>query len=238
MVIIYNATQEIPSSLSEFYEALFHTLLTRHDRTKPGFRRKRSTALSDSELKRLFEAFCYAARQRDQLALTESAAGELLVSASGITGIACKAEPFLNDITKVACLMQQEGFDYHFLHKSVAEFHAASFISHTSEENARKFYDGVRDQKWQKWRQELEFLAQIDRVRYLRYLFVPSATQAFAEFGIDTNDTDISRGQVLNVMNRMEALTSPVAQGPSGGFCSLDVGISYPSAFTVASAVT
>jgi hypothetical protein len=99
LVIIYNATQEIPSTLSEFYEALFQTLLTRHDKTKPGFRRKRATELPDSELKRLFEAFSYAARQHDQLVFSESSAGALLKKAREVTGIVCTAEAFLNDIT-------------------------------------------------------------------------------------------------------------------------------------------
>lgn len=87
LVIIYNSTQEIPDSLSDFYDALFYTLLTRHDKSKPGFRRKRETGLSDSELRKLFEAFCYAARQQDQLVLKESALAALVERAAVATAI-------------------------------------------------------------------------------------------------------------------------------------------------------
>jgi hypothetical protein len=215
LVIIYNSTQEIPASLSEFYEALFQILLTRHDKTKPGFRRKRATQLSDPELRKLFEAFCYATRQRDQLVLTESAAGGLLGRACEITGLNCKTEDFLNDITKVACLMQQEGFDYHFIHKSVVEFHAASFIGHASDDNARKFYAGVSGGKWQKWRQELEFLSQIARPRYLRHFYVPSSLNAMREFAIDANvDSEISDDQLYQILNHVKVMAVAQNQMP------------------------
>ncbi|HEY0684619.1 MAG TPA: NACHT domain-containing protein [Steroidobacter sp.] len=201
LVMVYNSRQEIPSSLSEFYDAIFFTLLTRHDKNKPGFRRKRETGLADSELRKLFEAFCYAARQQDQLVLKETTIGALLERASGATGISCITEAFIHDMTKVACLMLQEGFECHFIHKSVVEFHAASFVSRTSEDNARKFYSGMTPGKWPKWRQELEFLSQIDRPRYLRYFYVPSALAALQFFGIDTAQTRITAESATNILN-------------------------------------
>ena len=212
LVIVYNSTQEIPSSLSEFYEALFYTLLTRHDKSKPGFRRKRETALSDSELRKLFEAFCYAARQHDQLVLKDSTVGALLERASAATGITCNSEAFIHDMTKVACLVLQEGFEYHFLHKSVVEFHAASFVAKTSEDNARKFYSGTLAGKWPKWRQELEFLSQVDRHRYLRYFYVPSVTEALDHFGIDAETGIVSNESATRVLNAVTMTTEDLEQ--------------------------
>lgn len=203
LVIIYNATQEIPSSLSEFYDALFYTLLTRHDKSKPGFRRKRETGLSDSELRKLFEAFCYAARQQNQLVLKDTGIASILERASDAIGIECNVEAFAHDMTKVACLMQQEGFEYHFIHKSVVEFHAASFVGRASEENARKFYTGISADKWPKWRQELEFLSQIDRHRYLKYFYVPAAHDALEQFHIDSEEDRISAESAAAILSRV-----------------------------------
>jgi len=211
LVIVYNAREEVPSSLSEFYEALFHTLLMRHDKTKPGFKRKRDSGLSDPELKKLFEAFCYAARQHDLLVLSDSTLAGLLEQASKVTGIACEGDAFSNDITKVACLMQQEGFQYHFIHKSVAEFHAASFISKTSEENAIRFYSAMSSRtKWSKWRQELEFLSQLDRYRYLRYFYVPSTIEAFRKLGVgDDGLGEISEEVAKEFLNSLQVVVFP-----------------------------
>lgn len=186
LVIVYNATQEVPPTMSAFYEELFRTLLIRHDSSKPGFHRKRASRLSDSDLKRLFEAFCYAARQQELLVFNHTVLERLLDSGSALTGVRCSADGFVKDITQVACLMQREGFQYQFIHKSVAEFHAASFISRSSNDTALKFYQKVATQhKWLKWRQELEFLSQIDRYRFCKNFYIPSARKGIALFGID-----------------------------------------------------
>jgi hypothetical protein len=184
LVIVYNADQEIPGTLSAFYDVLFQTLLTRHDKTKPGFSRKRATKLANDDLKRLFEAFCYAARQMHLLSLTQDQLSACLTQACKVTGVATKPELFATDITKIACLMQEEGFKFHFTHKSVAEFHAASFIRHAPNETAIKFYSKLHSDKWMYWQQELVFLSHIDRVRYLRHFLVPLAQAALQEFGV------------------------------------------------------
>lgn len=210
LVIVYNATQEIPSSLPEFYDALFQTLLTRHDKTKPGYRRPRKTRLSDLELKRLFEAFCYAVRQRDLLVLKEESADELLKKACAVTNLSAHVEGFLADVSKVACLMEQEGFEYHFIHKSVVEFHAACFIKNTSDEISSRFYGAMLNTKWRKWGQELEFLSQIDRNRYLRYFYIPSAMnmQQQLNFGVDSR-AEISEAKAIQIANFIRVVSAP-----------------------------
>jgi len=230
LVIIYNSTQEIPSSLSEFYNALFYTLLTRHDKAKPGFRRKRETMLSDSELRKLFEAFCYAARQQNLLVLTDSNIGGVLDRAYKVTGIHSASDAFVHDMTKVACLMQQEGFEYHFIHKSVAEFHAASFIARTSEDNAQRFYAGMVAGKWPKWRQELEFLSQIDRLRYLKYFYVPSNLEALNLFSVDPSQTDrISDASTKAILRSIDIVPAEKANSTriSGLHFSYGIALGY-----------
>lgn len=112
-----------------------------------------------------------------------------------------KPEAFAHDISKVACLMQQEGFEYHFIHKSVVEFHAAAFISRTTEDNACRFYVGMTTGKWYKWQQELTFLSQIDRHRYLKHFYVPSALEAMRNFKIDDSDGPVSEETAKSVLN-------------------------------------
>src|ERR1700742_4593753 len=82
-----------------------------------------------------------------------------------------------------------KGFKYHFIHKSVVEFHAASFISHAAEETAQKFYSKLEGGKWPKWQEELRFLSQIDRYRYLKYFYIPSLKAALLDAGVDLNQS-------------------------------------------------
>jgi hypothetical protein len=191
LVIVYNATQEIPPSLSAFYDELFRTLAVKHDNNKPGFRRPRATKLSDWDLRRLFEAYCYGARQKNLLLLSESAHEKILTQASKHTGFLASPDDFAKDITKVTCLMQKEGFHYQFIHKSVVEFHAASFIQRSADEAAQKFYYALQEIKWFTWRQELLFLSELDRYRYLKYFLVPSMRRGLLQFGVDPdNDSE------------------------------------------------
>ncbi|POD79071.1 hypothetical protein BKM17_05395 [Pseudomonas syringae group genomosp. 3] len=59
VVLIYESYQEIPSYLSEFFDALFHVVFTQHDRKKVAFNRHHYSGLSESDLQHLFEAFCF-----------------------------------------------------------------------------------------------------------------------------------------------------------------------------------
>jgi len=216
LVIIYKADQTIPNTLSEFYENLFQTLLTRHDRTKPGFTRKRQCALSDRELKTVFEGFCFVTRQKGLLVLNEEQLSESLQVACKVTRTKCEEQGFSEDITKVACLMQEEGFNFHFIHKSVQEFHAASFIRHSHDDLAVKFYSKLVGPEWSKWQQELIFLSQIDKYRFTKHFHAPSILHAFERLGIKPGE-HLAEEQVINLLNRnimhvtVQTPTNPVS---------------------------
>jgi hypothetical protein len=204
LVTVYNATEQIPTSLSAFYDELMHTLLTRHDKTKPGFRRPRATRLEDTALRRLFEAFCYAARRRTVGTFTLSTFAKTLKVASEWTGIDCEPEHFARDLTKIACLMQEEGFELHFIHLSVAEFHAASFISNVSDDNALKFYTTALTDHSRLWRQELVFLSHIDRHRYLRYFMIPAIEHQLSYYCVDHESMQqiaLNRSEAKRILN-------------------------------------
>lgn len=204
LVIVYNSTQQVPPSLSAFYDVLFNTLTTRHDGSKPGFRRRRLTKLSDADLNRLFSAFCYAARQLNLLVIGHGNVEKLLLSASIATGIKVDPDDFSSDITKVTCLMQREGFDLEFIHKSVAEFHAAKFLASRPEETVIKFYTAVQKDKWTLWRQELVFLEQLDRYRFLTHFYIPSASRLLRRFEIEPSAevVEIDSDQFRRAMNQ------------------------------------
>jgi NACHT domain len=218
LVIVYNATQAIPPSLSAFYDELFRTLAIRHDSNKPGFRRPRATKLSDWDIRRLFEAFCYGARQKNLLLLSHSIFEALLTTASKHTGIIASPDDFAKDITKVTCLMQKEGFQYEFIHKSVAEFHAAYFIQRSTDDGAQKFYSLLIDRKWMAWKQELIFLSELDRHRYLKYFYIPSIKRAMSHYGVDVdNAPDIIATESQVVMRVFAAYVVKFPPTPGAG---------------------
>ncbi len=204
LVLVYKAEQTIPSALSEFYENLFQTLLTRHDKSKPGYSRKRHCELTDRQIKTIFEGFCFVARQKGYLVLTEEQLSECLGTASKFTGLKCDEKGFAQDITKVTCLMQEEAFRYHFIHKSVLEFHAASFVRHSHNDMAVKFYAKLQAGAWRNWHQELVFLSQIDTYRFTKYFLIPSLHDTFKELAVssDQSPAELTQEQVFQLLEK------------------------------------
>ena len=85
-------------------------------------------------------------------------------------------------MTKVVCLIVLDGREYRFIHKSIQEFFAASYISRVSEENSNHFYTTVSQGSYN-YKAELGFLRMIDQYRYYKYFFSPSLIKFFDFFG-------------------------------------------------------
>lgn len=174
LVLCYKSYKQLPAKLSDFYDSLFQTLLQRHDGTKPGFTRKRSCALDDSQYRQVFESLCILAKKTGQ----QSFNGEEIYSLSqqALQQCALNANPssYIDDIVKITCLLVRDGEEYRFIHKTVQEYYTASYIRKKPELWASKFYK--RTQNYNSSRplqQELDFLCEIDDYRYNKYYLLP-----------------------------------------------------------------
>ena len=145
LAITYKSYNKIPTQLHEFYENLFHLLVNRHDATKPGYNREYKSGLNEKELEELFKAFCFYATLKGQTSLTRSEVLEISKKAKDISGLPdVNNLDFIADCKNNTCLILEEGFQYHFLHKSIMEFHAASYISSSPQKLKEKFYYMVK----------------------------------------------------------------------------------------------
>ena len=189
LVLVYESEREIPAELPEFYERLFSTMFSRHDRLKAGFNRKHHSGLSEQKLQKLFEVFCFLAlRNKHGRTLTSAEFHENFERAKEVAQETLTLEEkFKIDIVKIACLMLEEGFDsITFLHMSIAEYFAASFIKRSSEDLAKKFYTkAIRASD--NWEATLSFLEKIDSYRYEKYFNLPRYLALLEEIKGDIN---------------------------------------------------
>jgi hypothetical protein len=182
-VMVYKSEKSIPPLLAEFFESLFTTVFTRHDKSKPGFERKLKSGLGERTLQKLFETFCFMCAQAE---LTRTLTAEEFAttyerSARYFTEGTTSLESFRHDISKVACLLLEEGVgEMTFLHKSIAEYFAASFIRRLHENAAQKFYEKARGD-WDRWRAILSFLSKIDKYRYYTFFLIPDTEACLLE---------------------------------------------------------
>ena len=173
---VYAAEKEIPSELPLFFERLFATTFANHDKQKGGgFRRHHHSGLSERKLQLLFEAFCFLTLQKE---IGRTLTGEQFAqvfegSLNLIEDAQCSAEDFKDDITKVACLMLDDGFDQtSFLHMSIAEYFAAAFVMRSNENFATRFYEYATI-KYGMLRVVLNFLEKIDSYRFSKFYIIP-----------------------------------------------------------------
>lgn len=193
VVIVYQSEYEIPETLPEFFDKLFHVVFTRHDKLKAAYTRKHYSGLSERRLQILFEAFCFMSMQNG---FTRSLSLEQFEKAfeeavEYVEDCKCNSEAFKTDLTKVACLMIEEGLDTTtFLHKSIMEYYAASFIKHSADEVAAMFYDEVI-QDSRSWWEVLSFLRDIDTFRYSRDFAIPERNIILSNyFKVEQKRTD------------------------------------------------
>lgn len=170
VVIVHQTEQEIPSTLPEFFDKLFNTVFSKHDRFKAGFDRQHNSGLSEGELKKLFDAFCFMVVQGGggRSLNTKLFDSNFEKASKYMHTKSCTVESFRKDIIKVACLMLEEGFDtITFLHKSILDYHASAFVKALPDDTAQSFYNAAF-KSYRTWKYQLDFLKTIDKTRYLK----------------------------------------------------------------------
>lgn len=184
VVFVYQSEKQIPVELPEFFEKLFYTVFTRHDKLKAVFERQHYSGLSERKLQILFEAFCFMSMQlgNSRTLKPEQFTEAFELAQDYVEGSKCAEADFRKDIIKVACLMLEEGFhEATFLHKSIAEYHASAFIKSSDDNFATRFYAEAAS-NWQHWQECLNFLKSIDPYRFSKYFAIVNISKSIHVF--------------------------------------------------------
>ena len=185
LTITYKGYNKIPESPHEFYEGLFPLLVHRHDSTKPGFARAYSSKLNENQLEKLFHAFSFYCMLSQKVSLTRTEAIHETSLASKNTKIIPSCETnFIKDCVKNTCLIVEEGLDYHFIHKSIREYHAARYIKDSDVELKQKFYEACLVH-YHKYAEELKYLKEIDSSSFQRFFLAPALEKLLSYFDWD-----------------------------------------------------
>ncbi|QCX10515.1 hypothetical protein APS58_1650 [Paracidovorax citrulli] len=196
----FGGSAVIPDGLQEFYNSLFHVLVSRHDLDKELFKRERATQLSNSELQYFFECFSFLSKPMG-VALTDNDFDKCCTNAAKVTRKEITAEGFKTDIVEGVCLMMPDGLHTTYIHKSIQEFFAASYIARQkNEEISKSIYEGLWRRVNCEWKVELDFLKKIDADNYLRFYKKP-IIEDFIEL-VGSGD-DSSNKRVLDLMNEI-----------------------------------
>jgi PII-like signaling protein len=211
LVVHFRVGQGIPENRVAFYEPLFMLLLQRHDAAKAGYRRRRASKLTDSQLLTFFNCLCFITRRDGVSVLRESKLNAAAASALKWLNVEGPPDTVVADIRGITCLLLKDGLDeYRFLHKSVQEFHAACFVRDQTDALASDFYASMQ-RRWSEWEQELQFLQTIHRERYDRYFSVPMLDQVVSTL-VGASPQDLGRALIGRLTARVMLRPRPQFQ--------------------------
>ena len=223
-VMTYRALSDIPESQTEFYKALFSVLTSRHDKTKPGYKRELSCNLNESQLQGVFEEFCYLTGNKDKLILSYSEAIEIIEKCLVNQKTENSPENVLEDFSKVVCLLLKDGLNYSFVHKSIQEYFYASFISKKPERAQERFYSEYMKniRLFYNTKGSIHFLKETSKYNYYKYFLLPVIEEYIKFYQIKENSNTLTSNLLINKIseNELQILLDDKGEMQSGFFCA------------------
>lgn len=196
--VCYPYLDVIPNDPVDFYDKIFLTLYSRHDKIK-NFSREKYSKVNSSKAQEIFSTLSYISLVGGNIEFCEESLNQDLNISLNLNYIdSTELENIKNDIINITCLIQPDGFDrYVFLHKSIQEFHAAKFIATLDSENKRNIYDDISKSiiNDDSFDNVISFLKNIDKKDFHTML-----TEKFAE---DQNLKQISAPEIRKRANEI-----------------------------------
>ncbi|PAX08394.1 NACHT domain-containing protein [Sphingomonas lenta] len=143
MLLTFDHSADIPTKRSSFYKAAFETLYQRHDAAKGMYRRGHYAGLPMDEFERVFSFFCYRTFSDSNLEFSNAELLRLFREAADISDVDARAEDLVKDAIESVCLLQHEGLDIVFVHRSFQEYFTALFVSRYKEDDLRELISQV-----------------------------------------------------------------------------------------------
>jgi hypothetical protein len=127
----YGVNNSIADKISTFYDEVYHALYKGHDLiNKNGYAREKKSGLGFEDFRKLLRALChYMMLQMKTSFKSLSEADSFINNAAKISlATPSSTSSFLDDLFVAVPLMQRDGTEYKFFHKTLLEYFAAEYI--------------------------------------------------------------------------------------------------------------
>lgn len=178
--ISYNLGEDIPNTLSQFYSNIFDTVFHRHDNIKGEVYRERHWNDNRRVYRELFDCLCFISLSDGLNGFShEKLVNFVSISLKHINEEYSIAEKAVKELSSITNLIIEDGFnEYRFVHKSIQEFFAASFIMSLQHDKKTSFYKKCFNDYsfYTTFHNSLFFLEELDYYNYHEYGFIPAIT--------------------------------------------------------------
>jgi hypothetical protein len=137
MLLTFQHYAEIPVKVHVFYDLAFATLFSKHDALKEAFKRERYTKLSIDVFKRQLSALCIITYRDEKLSFNESELLEYIEKSNRLNDVRVDSQAFMRDLMESVCILQQDGIEISFSHRSFQEYFAAVYLGNMSTDKLR-----------------------------------------------------------------------------------------------------
>lgn len=187
----------IPKSKSMFYWNVFDTLFTKHDSftKKGGWQHEKLSGLDEKEFKDILKWLSYISFFDGIYKYDSKYLNEKLQLICIELKINSPVTDIIYDLTVNIGILQKDGIDYYFPHKSLQEYFSALLISELSQELKIKIYTKHFDSLSQNSMGGLEnffsLIEELDPIVFRKYYLLPRVEKLLMKLDPDLNDNDL-----------------------------------------------
>lgn len=139
MLLSYKRYGPISDRLTTFYSHAYSALFLEADAAKAGYIRDRRVPLSIEEFGRVFSAFCAKTFLSGKFSFsTLDILNEIGKSLSYYDLTSTSPSDFLDDLIESVCLIQRDGLELEFVHRTFQEYFCAMFLCNYNGKNSEK----------------------------------------------------------------------------------------------------
>lgn len=128
MLLTYEQIAEIPNKVHLFYEQAFLTLFNKHDSFKSLYKRKSWSGLPLDDFKKVLSTFSVLSYADKKYSFSEEELLSYVKMSSEAFDVVYNAECFIKDLLDSVCILQRDGLNYTFTHRSFQEYFTALFM--------------------------------------------------------------------------------------------------------------
>lgn len=181
-ILTFQSYATIPPKRSEFYSQVFEALFSVHDSmSKLAFVREKQCGLTREQFIEVLKLFSFVSFFEERFVFGSLYLDEKLrLIKERKRNIMFENVKLIDDLQTAICILNREGTDYVFPHRSLQEYFAALYISSIGVENKKTIYKKILDELISNPRHSLTtrenfylLLSELDEEFVINYLIIP-----------------------------------------------------------------
>lgn len=140
-ILTFQSYSELPQKKNIFYRQVFETLFSLHDSlSKLSYVRDKASGLNKDQFELILKLFSAATFLKDKFIFSVDEINQNLDIIKTHKSLVFDNQLLLDDLQVAIGILNREGLDYTFPHRSLQEYFASLFITNLNAENKKKFY--------------------------------------------------------------------------------------------------